>query len=156
MVVKCFFVGFNQHGDYDLCRYEWHHPIVLIGHSFGGLVLKSLVVKLKRLSTIRNPTNSLLKAMVKHAEEFLRNVRGVAFYAVPHAGSRKLAEYVKMLLRGNNRRHPGIVNNIRPLQRDMEQLTVDFDRIVTENEINIYAFCEGRPIDKVVRMCWMK
>jgi triacylglycerol esterase/lipase EstA (alpha/beta hydrolase family) len=38
--------------------YEWHHPIVLIGHSFGGLVLKSMVVKLKRASTIRNPTNS--------------------------------------------------------------------------------------------------
>jgi hypothetical protein len=28
-------------------RYEWHHPIVLIGHSFGGLVLKSIVVKVK-------------------------------------------------------------------------------------------------------------
>jgi hypothetical protein len=24
-------------------RYEWHHPVVLIGHSFGGLVLKSLL-----------------------------------------------------------------------------------------------------------------
>ncbi|CAN5957231.1 unnamed protein product [Sphagnum jensenii] len=130
-------------------RYEWQHPIVLIGHSFGGLVLKSLVVKLKRVSTIRNPTNSLSKATVEHAEEFLRNVRGVAFYAVPHAGSKEFAEYVEMLLRGSNRHHPGIVDNIRPLQRDMEQLTVDFDRIVTENEINIYAFCECRPIDKV-------
>jgi hypothetical protein len=27
-------------------------------HSFGGLVLKSMVVKLKRASNIRNPTNS--------------------------------------------------------------------------------------------------
>jgi hypothetical protein len=33
---------------------------VLIGHSFGGLVSKSLVVKLKRKSTIRNHINSKL------------------------------------------------------------------------------------------------
>jgi hypothetical protein len=33
---------------------------------------------------------------------------------------------------------------------------VEFDSIVTENEINIYAFCEGRPMEQVVRMCWMK
>jgi hypothetical protein len=32
---------------------------------------------------------------------------------------------------------------------------VDFDDIVNENKINIYAFCEGRPMEKVVRMCWM-
>jgi triacylglycerol esterase/lipase EstA (alpha/beta hydrolase family) len=142
--------------EYVLCRYEWHDPIVLIGHSFGGLVLKSLVVKLKRESTIRNPTNSLSKATVQHAKVFLSNVRGVAFYAVPHAGSRNFAEYVDKLLRCNNRHHCGIMDNIQPWQRDMEQLSVDFDDIVNENKINIYAFCEGRPMEQVVRMCWMK
>jgi triacylglycerol esterase/lipase EstA (alpha/beta hydrolase family) len=84
---------------------------VIIGHSFGGLVLKSLVVKLK---TMQNRTNDWSKATYKCAEGFLSNVRGVAFYAVPHAGSRKLAEYVKKLLRCNNRHHPGIMDNIRP------------------------------------------
>jgi hypothetical protein len=38
----------------------------------------------------------------------------------------------------------------------MEQLSVDFDRIVTENKINIYAFCEGVPMEQLVCMCWMK
>ncbi|CAM6028484.1 unnamed protein product [Sphagnum balticum] len=130
-------------------RYEWHRPIVLIGHSFGGLVLKSLIVKLKRESTIRNPTNSWSKSTVQHAKVFLRNVRGVAFYAVPHAGSSNFTEYVNKLLRCYNRHHRGIMDNIRPWQRDMEQLSVDFDCIVTENEINIYAFCEGRRMEQV-------
>ncbi|CAK9222993.1 unnamed protein product, partial [Sphagnum troendelagicum] len=31
----------------------------------------------------------------------------------------------------------------------MEQLSVDFDRIVEENEIGIYAFCEGRPMEQM-------
>jgi hypothetical protein len=83
-------------------------------------------------------------------------VRGVAFYAVPHAGSSNIPKYVNKLLRRNNRHHPGIMDNIRPWQRDMEQLSVDFDPIVIENEINVYAFCEGRPMPQVVGMCWMK
>jgi len=57
-----------------------------------------MVVKLKRASTIRNPTNSWSKATVQCAKVFLSNGRGVAFYAVPHAGSRKFAEYVKMFV----------------------------------------------------------
>jgi hypothetical protein len=86
---------------------------------------------------------------------FLSNVKGVGFYAVPHAGSSNIAKYVNKLLRCNNRHHPGIVDNIRPWKRDMEQLSVDFDCIVNENKINIYAFCEGRPLN-AVRMCWIK
>jgi hypothetical protein len=31
----------------------------------------------------------------------------------------------------------------------MEQLSVDFDDIVNGNKINIYAFCEGRPMEQV-------
>jgi len=114
-----------------------------------------MVVKSKRASTIQNPTNSWSKATVQCAKVFLSNVRAVTFYAIPHAGSSKFAEYVKML-RCNNRHHPGIMDNIQPWQRDMEELSVDFDDIVNRNKINIYAFCEGRPMEQVVRMCWMK
>ncbi len=81
-----------------VCRYEWQHPIVLIGHSFGGLVLKSLVVKLVKASAIQNPTNPLSEITVQRAKAFLRNVRGVAFYSVPHSGS-NIAENVNKLVR---------------------------------------------------------
>ncbi len=119
-------------------------------------MLKSLVVQLKTRSAIENATDSWSKDTVQRAKVFLRNVRGVAFYAVPHAGSSNIAKYVNKLLRCNNRHHPGIMDNIRPWQRDMEKLSVDFDDIVNESKINIYAFCEGRPMEDVVRMCWMK
>jgi hypothetical protein len=125
---------------------------VLIGHNFGGLVLKSLVVKLK---TMQNCTDRWSKATYQCAKVFLSNVRGVAFYAVPHAGSSKFAEYVRKLLRAaiTDIFH-GIMDNSQPWQQDMEQLSMDFDGIVEENEISIYAFCEGKPMD-VVCMCWM-
>ncbi len=75
-------------------------------------MLKSLVVKLKTMQK----TNDWSKATYKCGERFFSNVRGVAFYAVPHAGSSKFAEYVTMLLRCNNRHHPGIMDNIQPWQ----------------------------------------
>jgi triacylglycerol esterase/lipase EstA (alpha/beta hydrolase family) len=62
---------------------------VLIGHSFGGLVLKSLVVKLKAMES---GTDAWSKPAVKCGKAFLSNVRGVAFYAVPHAGSSNIAK----------------------------------------------------------------
>ncbi len=165
-------------------------------------MLKSLVVQLVKASTIRNPTNLLSEDKVQRAKVFLRNVRGVAFYSVPHAGS-NIAEYVNKLLRCSNRNptnscwqailqcakvflrnmsgvafhavpypgsrnsvelvnkllrsniihHPGIMDNIQPWQGDMEELSQDFDDIANENKINIYAFCEGRRMEQVVRIC---
>jgi hypothetical protein len=47
------------------------------------------------------------------------------------------------------------MDNIQPWQRDMEQLSVDFDGIVEEKKFNIDVFCEGEPMD-VVCMCWTK
>ncbi len=65
-------------------------------------MLKSLVVQLVKASTIKNPANLLSEDKVQRAKVFLRNVRGVAFYSVPHAGS-NIAEYVNKLLRCSNR-----------------------------------------------------
>ncbi len=117
-------------------------------------MLKSLVVKLKGASTVGNPTNSLSEATVQFAKVFLGNVRGVVFYAVPHAGGGNIAKFVNKLFKCHNRQRRGIMDNIQDWNRDMGDLSVDFDLIVNENKINIYAFCEGRPTN-VVRMCWM-
>jgi hypothetical protein len=48
------------------------------------------------------------------------------------------------------------MDNMQPWQRDMEELSVHFDDIANANKINIYAFCEGRPMEQVVRISWMK
>jgi hypothetical protein len=119
-------------------------------------VLKSLVVELKKASNIQNFTPYWYEATVQCAKVFLRNVRGVAFYAVPHAGSSHIPTYVNKLLRCNNRHDARIMDDMAPWQRDMEWSSVNFDHVVIENKINIYAFCEGRPMEQVVRMCCMK
>ncbi|CAK9237692.1 unnamed protein product, partial [Sphagnum troendelagicum] len=128
-------------------RCEWDCPIVLIGHSFGGLVLKSLVVKAKKMSSIRYAEDDLTRAAVDHAKAFLNNVRGVVFYAVPHAGSYNITEYVNKLLRSNNKHHARIMENVQPCRRDMEELSEEFEKFLKEKKVNVYAFGEGKPMN---------
>jgi hypothetical protein len=58
-------------------------PIVLVGHSLGGLALKQLCVY-----AARGAGNSRLAEVRAKAQNFLANVKGMAFYATPHMGSR--------------------------------------------------------------------
>ncbi len=128
---------------------------MLIGHSFGGLVLKSLVVKAKKMSSIKDPEDFLTRAAVDHAKAFLNNVRGVVFYAVPHVGSYKFAMYVNSLLRCNDTDHALIMENVQPCRRDMEELSVEFEIFLKEKKVNVYAFGEGKPMN-VVCICYKK
>jgi len=63
------------------------HPFVLVGHSFGGIVIESLVIEIYRISRQQHRDN-LGKRDVGNANGFLKNMAGVAFYAIPHVGSR--------------------------------------------------------------------
>jgi hypothetical protein len=88
----------------------------------------------KLLRCCNQNSDSWWQATLECAKVFLRNVSGVAFYF----GSRNFAEYVSKLLRWNIRRHLGIMDNIQPWQRDMEELSVDFDEIANAKRINMY------------------
>ncbi|KAG8583406.1 hypothetical protein GDO81_008394 [Engystomops pustulosus] len=52
-------------------------PIIWVSHSMGGLLVKKMLVNASRN---------------KDLQDFVKNTRGIAFYSVPHHGSR-LAEY---------------------------------------------------------------
>ncbi|CAK9274049.1 unnamed protein product, partial [Sphagnum jensenii] len=136
---------------------EWRlgrqHGFVLIGHCFGGLVIKSLVEEARKraLENVRNALDRKAKAC---AEMFFKNLKGIVFYAVPHSGSKKLISYFS---RCNQITIPrrvvklaGFMQNVQPLQLQMENLSTTFDAIVEEFSINIYAFVEGKPMKDVV------
>jgi triacylglycerol esterase/lipase EstA (alpha/beta hydrolase family) len=59
--------------------------VALVAYSFGGLVLKSLVVEAHK-HVHQRPINGLDDEVHKCCKTFLNNVKGVVFYGVPHAG----------------------------------------------------------------------
>jgi hypothetical protein len=69
------------------------YGFVLIGHCFGGLVIKSLVEEARKRTRLGNVRNAIDRKAKASAEKFLKNLKGVVFYAVPHSGSKKLISY---------------------------------------------------------------
>ncbi|CAK9877270.1 unnamed protein product [Sphagnum jensenii] len=136
---------------------EWRlgrqHGFVLIGHCFGGLVIKSLVEEAYKRARLGNVRTAIDRKAKASAEMFLKNLKGVVFYAVPHSGSKNLISYFS---RSNQITIPrrvvklaGVMENVQPLQLKMENLATTFDDIVGEFSINIYAFVEGKPMKDV-------
>lgn len=60
-------------------------PVVLVGHSFGGLVIKSFV---QAASEMKDYLPESARAKRDRIDNFLSSLYGVFFYATPHLGSR--------------------------------------------------------------------
>jgi len=131
----------------------WCAPIVLVGHSFGGLIIKSLVVEIQRCMIQKTSTNMDL-AMIARSKDFYDNLTGVIFYGVPHEGGTKtfsmyfaqICQEMGFLNKTHSIPQQNLLKNVQVLDPKMEQLSVDFDR-AKENLI-IYAFGEGQSINK--------
>jgi pimeloyl-ACP methyl ester carboxylesterase len=63
-------------------------PVILVGHSLGGIVIKQLCLEADKNQ------KSIHIHRIKPVKKFLKNIRGIFYYAVPHGGS-QLANLVK-------------------------------------------------------------
>jgi hypothetical protein len=138
-----------------LYRYEslWDAPIVLVGYCFGGLVLKSLVVEVQknmhqRILNLNDATTN------KSCKRFLKNLKGTIFYGVPHAGgSEGFLKYFSWKFQQINtmkkklRIHSSLLRNLTSFNRQMEELSTDFEKAISQDLI-IYAFSEGRALEE--------
>jgi hypothetical protein len=132
------------------CSYQmlWDKPVVIVAYSFGGLVFKSLVVEAHK-HVHQKPMNDLDFKVQKYCESFLNNLKGMVFYSVPHAGgTQDLSKYFKWQCQqiAKNITQSRILKNMKSFNPKMEQLSVDFNKAIC-NDLNIYAFGEGLPID---------
>jgi hypothetical protein len=130
------------------------HPFVLVGHSFGGIVIESLVIEIHKISQQQHYCDNLEKALVEKANVFLKNMAGVAFYVVPHVGSRKLIEYICRQCKILHSKHLAkvkavILENIDSSISKAANLSNDFFNTLASctNIYGVYVFIETKPID---------
>jgi hypothetical protein len=129
----------------------WCAPIVLVGHSFGGLVIKSLVVEIKRRMN-QKTSNDMDVTMNARSKDFYDNLIGVIFYGTPHVGGTKTFStyFVRICQDMGDKTHSitqqSLLQNVQVLDSKMEQLSMEFDR--AKENLNIYAFVEGQPINE--------
>jgi len=105
--------------------------VALVAYSFGGLVLKSLVVEARK-HVHQRPKNDLDDEVHKCCTTFLNNVKGVIFYGVPHAGGTQyLSNYFTWQYQQINTlskyvTQSGFLKNLESLNPQMEHLSMDF------------------------------
>ncbi len=105
--------------------------MALVPYSFGGLVLKSLVVEAHKHLHQRSK-NNLDDEVHKCCKTFLNNVKGVVFYGVPHAGGTQyLSNYFTWQHQQINALSKwatqfNLFRNLKPFNPQMEQLSTDF------------------------------
>jgi triacylglycerol esterase/lipase EstA (alpha/beta hydrolase family) len=117
-------------------------PFALVGHSFGGLVIKALVNEMKKRSTCEaGGENDLKRNAIDKANQFLENLKGIVFYSVPHSGvdAAALGHYFE--LQGLST----MVKDLKPFSRKMAKMSVLTEDAFYEKRVNIFAFGEGKP-----------
>ncbi|KAH8955411.1 hypothetical protein BDL97_08G136600 [Sphagnum fallax] len=129
----------------------WDGPVALVAYSFGGLVLKSLVVEAHK-HVYQMPKNGFDDKVHKCCKTFLNNVKGVVFYSVPHAGGTQfLSNYFiwkhqQINTLNKYATQSGFLKNLESFNLQMEHLSTDFINAI-HKDLNIYAFGEGLPLD---------
>ena len=117
-----------------------HRPAVLVGHSFGGLVNKSLIVEVHKASMhgVYDDSNLLERESIWLAKAFLAGLKGIVFYVVCDGGA-NLGEICKYWSIERHFQMAGIGKNLEPFQSKMELLSTEFDKVVSYNNLYVYA-----------------
>ena len=125
-------------------------------------MIKYMVVEAERLAQQLGVTNNnFARVQAQSCGNFLRNIEGFVFYAVPHSGAQHLKTYIEnfnllmsrgRLLRGRvDNSSPSLLSNIKEFSKVMEDLSDKFASIVRANgerdyDLIVYAFTEALPM----------
>ncbi len=138
------FVTYNKSPKWNF--HQDSQKIVLVGHNFGGLVIKSLMVEVHKAVNER-ARNAIEKEKHARCKAFQVNVKGIMFYAVPHTGANKnfktyLTDCNNTAFLQNSKRLTGLMRSVDTFNRQMVELSTDFEYSVPE-DINLFAIVEG-------------
>ncbi|MFO1079510.1 MAG: tetratricopeptide repeat protein [Reyranellaceae bacterium] len=123
-----------------LAASEWlrGRDLVLIGHSMGGLIIKTLLIHGRTKGDRR-------------IADLVQRVKGVVFVATPHSGSQlaNIARAVRAVVRTNDH-----VSNLTLHDQHLHTLNQQFRNIVEETRLSVRAFGEGKRV-KLPLLQWL-
>ena len=117
-----------------------NRPVVLVGHSLGGLVLKKVCVQ----AAIEAAYNGVHKEACR---AFCDNLAGVFFYATPHGGA-PLAASADLIFRWLGKAGP-VLDYLKVLSKAAVKLDTDFANYFPASSLPRTAVCESKPYKPV-------
>nr|XP_024400078.1 uncharacterized protein LOC112294120 isoform X1 [Physcomitrium patens] len=120
------------------------NPFVLVSHSYGGIVIKSLVAYCNDVSNLPHvrEVGYLKIAAIDAAAKFMEELQACVFYGVPHRGSifATIASCFFMCM-GRT-----VSIDLRPGSREILQLNMEYELAIRKRHVIQYAFIETIPV----------
>ncbi|KAG0610872.1 hypothetical protein M758_7G098500 [Ceratodon purpureus] len=120
--------------------------IFLIGHSFGGVLIKSLVTEARHFVQ-----NNLGQQEAVKCEKFLGRLAKIVFYSVPQASTGlEFEKYISQCRKVVALQGSSFLQSLEGdthFVADMNKLSAEFESAVPE-KVKFLAFLEGKPISK--------
>ena len=135
-----------------MCSPRWKlgetgEAVFLVGHSFGGVLIKSLVIEARYFVH-----NNIGQREAMKCENFLKSLTMCIFYSVPHAATGlEFESYISECRKVVALQRSSFLQSLGEdtcFIADMNKLSADFESAVSE-KIEILAFLEGKPMSKV-------
>jgi hypothetical protein len=127
---------------------ESEEAIFLVGHSFGGVLIKSLIAEAQHC--VQNNTGQ--KEATK-CEKFLARLAKIVFYSVPHASTGlEFENYISECRKVVALQGSSFLQSLEGdacFIADMKTLSADFESAFPETA-KVVAFLEGKPMSKVL------
>ncbi|CAM6097090.1 unnamed protein product [Calypogeia fissa] len=125
-------------------------PVVLIGHSLGGLVLKELLIESDLVTAGMTPTTPEAQKMVN----FVRNCKGLFLYSTPHHGS-EVADMVNRIPAIFARLNYPLVDLLRTLATKPARINSNFANVREVRGIKSRAIGENLPSTALWVLSWV-
>lgn len=110
-----------------------HCPVILVGHSVGGLVIKHVCSMANRFS-LRNPKFRI----------FLQNVKAISFYSTPHCGVSISPKRLRLFNISES-----LVGALLPLSTETTRLNEEFRQISDHFKWSLVGFGETEKTELV-------
>ncbi|CAM6119020.1 unnamed protein product [Calypogeia fissa] len=109
-------------------------PVILVGHSVGGLVMKELCLQAKSMLNV-----SMDAELGVALENFLKNLKGLFFFSSPHHGTMITDQKLRYA------RFP-LFTDLATTTTKLAQRNEEFLKLCNEHRWKTFGVVEGRPV----------
>jgi hypothetical protein len=149
------------------CSSTWqlHHPhtIILVGHEFGGILIKSLIIEVNKVARRKICQGVAEKEAKDSCEAFQHNLSGIMFYSVPHFMTTTDIQIMFQENIFNQRPRPRRSTNPDPINLDtpspwqalshqIEAINEDFEDSIAQDSTEICVISHGLKVNSITFM----
>ena len=135
----------------DLNQLDLSKPTIFVGHSMGGLIIKSIITQGKypaQKNSLTQPKSKpyplILASILPDYSSIIESIRGFVFYSTPHFGSFLASAATAPVLKNVLLPSPD-VTSLKKQSTYLQTLNRDFLELVQKQKIDILSFYEELP-----------